>query len=84
MFDRSIRRNCYSSKISPRRPAREQGRKEARLVNGWTVEVFPNDWPGVGAAVGLSRLMVEGAVRNGGRYADVLMTRTESGQQTAG
>lgn len=53
-------------------------------MNGWTVEVFPNDWPGVGAAVGLSRLMVEGAVRNGGRYADVLMTRTESGQQTAG
>lgn len=53
-------------------------------MNGWTVEVFPNDWLGVGAAVGLSRLMVEGAVRNDGRYADVLMTRTESGQQTAG
>lgn len=25
---------------------REQGRKEAGAVNGWTVEVFPNDWAG--------------------------------------
>jgi len=66
------------------RVGRGEIEKGARM-SGWTLEVFSNDcstreWKHEGGGgVG-----TEGRRGNDGRYADVLMTRTESHRQTAG